>query len=135
MGDGYTKENKLSKSAQPFINKAAVFEAAMTLPKFERRFIICRLKLHLELFDIKNWVDSFVKVGQIDAGGSRPCSHNIICIMMYEMKCVEELQPNGIRKILDRFRKANKNFICIFFSNCVKKKLRNLCSGIVCKPI
>lgn len=101
MGDGYTKENKLSKSAQPFINKAAIFEAAMTLPKFERRFIISRLKLHLKFSDIKNWVGSFVKVGQMDAGASQPCSRNIMRDMRYGMKSDVELQPNSIHKILD----------------------------------
>lgn len=113
MGDGYTKENKLSKSAQPFINKAAIFEAAMTLPKFERRFIICRLKLHLKFSDIKNWVGSFVKVGQMDAGASQPCSQNIICGMRYGMKCDVELQANSTQEILDLYSdKQTKTIQC-----------------------
>ncbi len=77
MGDGYTKENKLSKKPGPFIIESAVFDAAMNLLKFHRRFIICRPKLRFEWFDIRNRAGLFVKISEMDARESLPCSKTI----------------------------------------------------------
>lgn len=78
MGDGYTKENKLSKRPGLFINESAMFDAAMTLLKFHRRFIICRAKLQFECFDVRNRAGLFVKVSEMDARESLPCPQTII---------------------------------------------------------
>lgn len=71
MGDGYTKENKLSKKPRPFISESAMFDAAMTLLKFHRRFIIC---IQFEWFDVRNKAGPLVKVSEMDARKSLPCS-------------------------------------------------------------
>lgn len=73
MGDGYTKENKLSKRAEAFINKS-MFDVVMTLLKFQRRFIICGRKLRFKWFDVRNRVRLYVKVREMDARESHPCS-------------------------------------------------------------
>jgi hypothetical protein len=74
MGDGYTKENKLSTRPGPSINDSAMFDAAMTLLKFHRRFIICRPKLR---FDVRNRAELFVKVNEMNARESLPCSQTM----------------------------------------------------------
>lgn len=76
MGDGYTKENKLSKSAEAFINKS-MFDVVMTLSKFQRRFIICGRKLRFKWFDIRDRVRLHMKVNEMDARESHPCSQSV----------------------------------------------------------
>lgn len=89
MGDGYTKENKLSKRAQAFINKS-MFDVVTTLSKFHTRFIIRGRKLRFKWFDIRDRVRLRVKVSEMDARESHPCSQNITSghyNMLIEVEC------------------------------------------------
>lgn len=60
---------KISCQRESGVSSTRLSRLLLTLPKFEARFIICTPKLHLES-DVKNWLDSFVKVTEIYAGTS-----------------------------------------------------------------